>query len=344
MIATRNRTEALKISVPLILNQDQPPRRLIIVDASDDHEAAQQLISHIAHDGEVGLEVLVSEPNNARQRNIGLARVVSPVVIFPDDDSLWWPGVGEAIMRIYERDKEGDIGGVCGRETRKPPPGIHLAKHDGNKMRISDRVRQQIERVRHKFDDRFCPDPQWVHGRSRWNVRPVPTWLSNENAKLVEYMGGFRMSFRTEVIRQFGGFNEDLGAYVGWAACEDADASFSVMRERLVVGAHDAKVFHYKAPNRRAGGFELGFITLLNRVYVVARHAPPGSPAYRALKRWGIYKLLLYLLEAHCQFGRARVRGTMRALQLMNILLKSGPDQLRQRYLELCQQNIGPGK
>lgn len=118
VIATRNRLGALKLSVPLILNQEQAPRRLIVVDASDDIKAVRQFMNQVANRQEVDFEVLFSKPNLPYQRNLGLARVISPVVIFPDDDSLWWPGVAKSIMRIYERDTAGDIGGVCARETR----------------------------------------------------------------------------------------------------------------------------------------------------------------------------------------------------------------------------------
>lgn len=343
VIATCNRPNVLKVSIPLILMQDRPPLRLIIVDASDNHDEVRRAIANSIVGFSVDVKILRSHPNNALQRNIGIEHVSSPVVMFPDDDSLWWPGVAQGIMRIYERDKNGDIGGVCARPTKHPPPGIDLAENVGHKMRISDRVRQQIERVRHNFDNRFCPDPHWVHGKSRWNVRPMPDWLSNENAKLVEYMGGFRMSFRTEVLRQFGGFDEDLGRYVGWAACEDADASFKVLQKYLIVGAHNAKVFHYKSPNRRAGGFELGFITLFNRAYVISRYAPKGSVARSALKRFSIYKVMLYMLGTHTQFGRDRVRGCLLALRFINELLNTHSDCLRDRYLEFCKKALLQG-
>ncbi|MCK4913149.1 MAG: glycosyltransferase [Planctomycetes bacterium] len=345
VILTVNRPEVLKVSIPLILSQNRIPVRLIIVDASEDHSRTHASVIEAVGSCPIDLKILHSPGSSITlARNIGLEHVISPVVMYPDDDALWWPGVAEAIMRIYERDEEGDIGGVCGRETMEPPPEVHLAKHGGNKMRISDRIRQRIERVRHKFDNRFCPDPLWVYGKSRWNVRPVPGWLSNENAKLVEYMGGTRMSFRTKILREFGGFDEDLGRFIGWASCEDADASFKILQKYLIVGAHNAEVFHYKAPARRAGGFKLGFIILFNRAYVISHYAQQGSVERRAVKRFGAYKLLLYMLVVHTAFGRERVRGTFRALQLMDKLLEARPEQLRQRYLELCQQNIGPGK
>lgn len=336
VIATRNRAEVLKVSIPLILEQSRPPQKLIVVDSSDNHEPVSQTITKITANYPVKMEILHSNPNLPHQRNIGLKYVESPVVIFPDDDSLWWPGVGEAIMNIYEQDTNGDIGGVCGRETARPPPNINITAGNVYKMRISDRIRQKIGRFRHKFDYRFCPDPLWIHGRSRWNVRPFPKWLHNIDAALVEFMGGFRMSFRTELIRKYG-FDEDLGTYVGYAAYEDADASFKILQEKLLVGAHDAHVYHYKAPGKRANGFELGFILLFNRAYIICRYSPPGSAARKALKKFAVYKLIQYMMGMHSKYERDRVRGTFKAIKAIGKLLTAPPECLRERYLELCQ-------
>jgi len=339
VIATRNRRDALKLSIPLILGQSHKPRRLIVVDASDDHKGARQTVVDAHGRSSVEVEILHCRPNLPHQRNVALGLVESPVVMFPDDDSLWWPGVAEAIMRIYEQDVKGDIGGVCGREMNQPPPGVDIASRNVYKLRIADRIRKRIEGVRHKFDQRFCPDPLWVHGKSCWHVRPFPEWLHQIDAALVEFMAGFRMSFRTEVIRKYG-FDEDLGANVGYAAYEDADASFKVLQEKLLVGAHDAHVYHHKAPGRRANAFDLGFILLFNRAYIICRYSPPGSLARAALKRFALYKMSQYMLDIGSQWGRERVRGTSAAMKMMRQLLDAPASLLRQMYLESCQKAL----
>jgi len=342
VIATMNRPNVLRVSIPFVVRQEPPPHQLIVVDASNDdvHEQVRQSVTQVVGDSGVYFEVLRSKANLPHQRNVGLEHVQSPVVMFLDDDSLWWPGVAKAILRIYELDTKGDIGGVCTRESSSPPPGIDMADiiaKTGYKMSKPDVIRQQINRFRHKFDDRFCPDPLWIHGRSCWNVRPFPEWLSNIDAALVELMGGARMSFRTEVIREYG-FDKDLGAYVGWAAYEDADASFKVLQNRLIVGAHEAGMYHYRAPGNRANGFKLGFILLFNRAYIICRYSPPGSLSRAMLKRFALYKMSQYMLNIGSKFGRDRVKGTISAIKMMKYLLDTPAENLRQRYLELCQE------
>ena len=340
VIATRNRPEALKVSIPLILNQNRAPRKLVIVDSSDDCERVNRTVTKIMADSPVKLEITNSEANSAQQRNIGLKYVESPVVMFPDDDSLWWPGVAEAIMRIYERDENGDIGGVSADLIKLCPPQAHLEINSENKMLFKDRLRQRISGLRHILNCRICSDPMYILGQSFWKNSDVPGWMVDENASLTEYMAGCRMSFRTDAIRSVGGFDQDLGAFVGWAAYEDAAASFAVMSRRALVTAHNAKVCHYTFPSQRGGGFELGFINQFNRAYVICRYSPPCSTARRALKKFGHYKALQYLLGIKNRFGRDRIRGHLKALRAMKVLLESPPECLRDRYLEQCQKNL----
>jgi glycosyltransferase involved in cell wall biosynthesis len=327
----------LGLSIPLILGQFRKPEQLIIVDASDDHEHVKRVVVEVAGDTSVELKIVYTKVNLSHQRNVGLEYVKSPVVMFPDDDSLWWPGFAEAIMHIYERDINGDIGGVCGRETIQPPPDVNIAVGNVYKMTISDRIRQKIGKLRHKFDYRFCPDPLWLYGRSRWNVHPLPKWFEEEDIALVEMMTGFRMTFRTEIIRECG-FDEDFCIHTGYSAYGDIMPSFHVLQTRLLVGAHRALVYHYRYPGERTSGFKFGFFTQLNRAYLVCRYSPPGSAARKALKRFAIYKAMQYALGVHSKYERDRVRGVLMALRFMGELLKAPPNQLRECYLESCQK------
>jgi len=338
VIATRNRLEALRISIPLILNQNRAPRKLIIVDASDDHEGIRQTVTKIVSDSPVTVKILESaQRNSALQRNIGLEHVESPVVMFPDDDSFWWPDVAEKIMRIYEQDMSNDIGGVCAVRTDELPSEISMKEEVTYDMRLSDRILRKVSKLRVIIDNYICPNPMYVHGRSRWPDLTIPKWLPNVSATIIEYMNGLCMTFRSEIFKRYG-YDNDLGAYVGWAANEDVGASFAVMQEKVLVCVPDARVCHHKFPTRRGNGFELGFINHFNRAYVICRYSAPGSPARRSLKRFGYYKALQYCFGLKNGFGRDRLRGHLQALRSMKLLLKSSTEDLRDCYLEQCQK------
>ena len=179
VIATMNRPKALKLSIPLILKQDRPPKKLIIVDASDNHEEVRKTVIALMNGSKVQLEIVHTKANLSHQRNTGLEYVQSSVVMFPDDDSLWWPGVAEEIVRVYELDTNGDIGGVCAREAVESPLDVDSSKNIAYQITFGDRIRQKIGRLRHQFDDKFIPDPLWLHGRSGWSVYSLPKWFKN---------------------------------------------------------------------------------------------------------------------------------------------------------------------
>jgi hypothetical protein len=83
-----NRVNALRMSIPLILKQDIVPDRLIIVDASADHESIRTELHQISE--RFGFKNTIVVQSDAasltRQRNIGLRLVEAPIVMFPDDD------------------------------------------------------------------------------------------------------------------------------------------------------------------------------------------------------------------------------------------------------------------
>jgi glycosyltransferase involved in cell wall biosynthesis len=137
VIATRNRINAIRMSIPLILKQDAPPARLIVVDSSADHDSVRTEVNEISE--RFGFEntvVVKSDTANlARQRNIGLQFVQAPVVMFPDDDSMWHAGFASSVLKIYQSDMRGQVGGVAGVGVLGPPPELGRPSY-GNEATI----------------------------------------------------------------------------------------------------------------------------------------------------------------------------------------------------------------
>jgi glycosyltransferase involved in cell wall biosynthesis len=330
-IVTRNRAQVLDLSLPLLLKQSRKPDNIIIVDSSDDPEAVPAVVQKYLSATDIPITFFRSPAGMTIQRNIALQHVTSDIVMFPDDDSLLLPGALEAIMRIYEADVDERIGGVCGREALEAPAAVLSVARKRYRMNRVDRIKKLIARQRFLLERRFCPDPMTLFGRSRCNALGTLDWLSEKNAVAVEYMTGFRMSFRTRLIAQHG-FDETLGRY---ALFEDVDASYSIMKTHLVVSAWDARVYHYRSPERRDAGLMLGVMQVLNRAYVVCRHAEPGAYARRSLKRYTLYKMGIYMTEAQSKFGRDRLIGAFRAYRCLPKLLRATPEDLTDTYLHL---------
>lgn len=333
-IVTRNRAQALDLSLPLLLKQSRKPNTIFIVDSSDNSEAVANVVKNYSAATKIPIKSFRSPAGIPIQRNVALKHVTSDIVMFPDDDSLLLPGALEAIMRIYEADVEEAIGGVCGREVLEAPADVLSVARRSYKMTRLDRMKQRLGRQRFLLERRFLSDPIKIYGRSRWNVRRVPEWLDSENAVLVEYMTGFRMSFRTSLISKYG-FDESLGRY---ALFEDVDASFSTMKNHLVVAARNSRIFHYKAPENRDSGRMLGILHILNRAYVICRHTERNSPIRQHILPFSKLKLASYAMELRNNFGRERFKGALRAYRCLPTLLKAPREELTSTYLRLREQ------
>ncbi len=333
VIATRNRQKALPLSVSLMLSQHRLPGRLIIVDASDDPGSVKQSLEGCIERSRarVDLDFLHSAPGTSHQRNLGLKRVSAPVVLLPDDDALWYPGLADAVMRIYERDTDGLIGGVGAIEEGRPPPGVFDGGRPEYRMSVRDRLKGSIGRLVDALEAACFPDPLYLEGSDRARLRPVPGWLPEEDALPGNNLEGFRMSFRTQLILERG-FDEALGRY---ALFEDHDACLHVLEHHALVNATDARVCHYRSPEQRVGGLEWGVMHVLNRAYIVLKHSPPGSRARRYLRRFCRFKLARLAVQAGTSYGVERVRGAARGMRLLGALegADGSPERLRDAFV-----------
>ena len=214
-----------------MLAQTRLPRKFIVVDASDDHEGVCAILKQAFHNAgtSVELQILHSKPGSSLQRNIGLRCVESPVVIFPDDDVLWFSDTAENIMRIYERDADESVGCVALKSSSVYPEGSFDSELPPYEMEMRDRVSARLRILIGSVEDSLIPDPinpggKWV---SVWGYRVSPSWLEEENAELCGPVFGYRMSFRTSALRRIGGFDEQLGRY---AMYEDCDATIGTLQ------------------------------------------------------------------------------------------------------------------
>jgi glycosyltransferase involved in cell wall biosynthesis len=320
VIATRNRFEALRLSIPRMLAQSDPPAELIVVDASDDHARVASFVEDVTEGHAVRRHVVRSDRGLTLQRNVGLALVTAPIVFFPDDDSIWFPEMARSIMAVYARDTAGAISAVCAYESLVPPPDFSTADA-GYAMSLADRVKQPLLRFRARAEDQLVPDPGRILARGLIAKSKPPEWIAAAGVVPAGWMTGFRMTFRTAVARRMG-FDENLTRY---GLFEDRDASFGAWRDGAVVATPAAKVFHYRSPDRRDSGRRMGATQLLNLAYIVAKHAPVGHASRLGLLRFGRYKCLLYLLASRGGFGRERLRGARAALKELPAFVEAQP-------------------
>ena len=337
VIATRNRLNALRMSIPLILKQDVLPGRLIIIDASDDHNSVRTEVHEISES--LGFkDTIVAKAdvaNSSRQRNIGLALVQSPVVMFPDDDSMWYDKFAANVLKIYEADVRRQVGGVTGVAFLAPPP--ELAQPAYKKSAFAS-AKGALQPYRNQIESRFFPHP--------FNLIAEATWRDNidvvdgHNSKRVRFITGFQMSFRTDAVRQVG-FDETLGYGAGYAYHEDLDVSLRLARQGYaLVSSEDAKVCHYSFPGKRGKGYNYGFVAIANCVYVCKKTIGQDTQIYANLERYLKYKLSLYASRFYSDHTREVFRGALDAWRNRSMLLDADAAGLSDVYKALCDQYI----
>lgn len=313
-----------------MLEQSRGPSQIIVIDSSDDPAENRRIVAGNAAKFDFDIEYHNSPPGMTKQRNIGLALVKHEVVLFPDDDSLLLDGAMDEIMKVYEADTEGVVGGVCSAEAQQMPEGLKSHAEKSYKLKTSDRIRKALARARYYFERNLLQDPFLILGRRKLRRFPEPGWLKGLDAVRVEWATGFRMSFRTELIRAVG-FDEGLGRY---ALFEDTDASLGILKSHLLIGAQRAQIYHYKSPENRANGYSMGAIQMLNRAYILSKHADMDFRMIAAFWIFSGYKLVQYCFDLGSRFGRDRIRGALRGLSAASVFIGKDKAALETVYLD----------
>lgn len=329
VVATRNRLEALKASVPLFLGQSRPPARIVLVDRSDDHAAVRDFIESVAARTDIPVVIQYGEAANLpHQRNQGLAEVTEPVTLLPDDDSLWFPETAAKIMGVYDRDTEGRIGGVSGVISTVSPLAAGTAPK--NARRFVRRPR--IELFRNRVEERFAPQPFNLYARARIAELAPDAEGYLDGSRIVETMSGWRMSYRTGLVRRLG-YDATLGSRVGYGQHEDKDMSLRVQQAgHLIVAAPEAQVFHNVAPGKRAGSFAYGFCWLFNYAYICRKVFGDADPGRGSVQRYLNYKALLYRLRRGSAHDRAIASGGTAAMAAFDHIWQAPDSRLSEIY------------
>lgn len=333
VICTRNRPDALRMSIPRLLAQTRPPRRVIVADSSDDKRAVRAALEEASAGSSIEVTLIDCERGSSRQRNEGLEFVEAPIVFFPDDDAICDPDYAERIMQIYERDDEERVGGVVGVQRARARD--EHGSYDPVQMPVMGRLRQVMTRPRARLERRILHDSLAGVG---WELKAgwiAPDWLADVDAQLNGWVRGFRMTFRTAAIRRIGGFDETMREY---ATFEDLHAGFAVGETQMIVQANAAKVFHLEIPGGRGSGFIRGATNIANRAYVVACHTEPGSPHRRHTMKYAAYRCALYAGGSlWSPYHRDSLRGALSALHRLRPLLCAPRERAPAAYLAILR-------
>jgi GT2 family glycosyltransferase len=113
IIATYERPAELRTTLESLAAQTRLPALVVVVDSSPDNRTCE-----VVDEFQERLPLLyerASRPSAARQRNTGANRATSPLVAFIDDDVFVPPETLGKLCEVFERDAEGEVGGVAAR-------------------------------------------------------------------------------------------------------------------------------------------------------------------------------------------------------------------------------------
>ncbi len=295
-ICTYRRPESLFRLLRSVSRQQRLPDQVVVVDASPD-EATEGAVARWAAEGPMPRCVLYYRVTGdlrglTRQRNFALARVVTDLVAFFDDDIVLQDGCLDHMEQVHRRRR--DVVGV----------GALITNHSDHPD-LAWRLRRLLFLV-----------PSLSPGRYYASGVSTPWWPARTAASPVtegDWLPGGATMWRTVAARETG----FIEGFDGYASGEDLEFSLRVARRGKLVMAAGALVQHLHERGGRPDEEELGYATVRNHHRI---HSAAWGGRSRWADTWFAYATLaesllqsVHLVRPHLSRGTWRyLRGTLR--------------------------------
>jgi len=123
VIPTKDRPERARAAVEGLMKQTRHPQRIVVVDASEPPFELTDDVRDAARDAGVELVVVQAPPSTAGQRNRGVERAETPIVLLLDDDVSLQPDYVDVLLGRWERAGIEAFGAIVGTPEVVPPQG-----------------------------------------------------------------------------------------------------------------------------------------------------------------------------------------------------------------------------
>lgn len=232
------------------------PGEVVFVDGSGD-ERTEAALRDWSRDRLLPFDLLYvrSPPGLTRQRNVGIDASRGAFVFYLDDDCVPEPGFFQEIRNVFERDREGSVGAVCGSFTNT------LSR----KLSLRWRLRLWLGLVPADADP----------GRYYPTATSVPRELLPPftGAREVDLVPGGATAYRRQVLDQY----RFSLFFDGYAQGEDVEMSMRIGRTWRKLWTSDALVLHDHALGGRPAPFRKGAMETRNRYFIWKRYTPNPS-------------------------------------------------------------------
>jgi len=234
IIPTKNRIQDVIRATNSILIQTTLPSEIIIVDSSD----TKALNNRLKKFKKLRIRYFYTKPGRCFQRNYGIKKSKGDILIFLDDDVILDKDYIKEIMRVFETYPY-KIGGVTSRQKLKkitPLKKISLLAYNTFLKIFFIGGNKEGNFQPSGFPSPFPPDI--------WKI------------KKCEFLYGFSMAFKKEVIKEFNGFDKNLEKYSGIVG-EDDDIAYRVSQKYQNYFTPFAKLIHNESPRARDNNFSV---------------------------------------------------------------------------------------
>ncbi|MFK7805327.1 MAG: glycosyltransferase family 2 protein [Anaerolineae bacterium] len=245
VIATRNRTTSLRVTIDSLLKLNYPHYNIIVVDnAPSTDETETYIREQFAHNPMI-IYLREDRPGLAAAHNKGLSIVDAPIVAFTDDDVVVEPNwLLELANGFTTTDTVAAVTGMIWPAELNTPAQIWTEQFGG----FGKGLKQRIFGL--------------THEHSKGPLFPYTVG---------DFGSGANMAFKTDPLKQLGGFDTALGAGSKGMGGDDLDAFFQIITQGYdLVYEPNAVVWHwhraeYAGLKRTAFGYGAGFTAFLTK-------------------------------------------------------------------------------
>jgi GT2 family glycosyltransferase len=262
IIATMNRREKLLHCIHSVVSQTFPPCEIVIVDDGElDPEeirrsipSAIQFQYHRKH-----------PPGLSASRNLGAGVARGELLLFLDDDVVLEKDYIEQIVKVFENDGAGEIGGVCGiiMNRRGKPGFFHLWA--------------RAFMLESAHEGKVLP---WGFYTKILNPRQTMD---------VDWIPGGLSCFRREVFEEFQ--LSDMG-HLGRHGLADVEFSCRIKKRYRLLVTPFARLWHYPPRRSRKGAFEAGYKQAVGHRQIFVLHGKK-TPLNRLRFWWAMAGLVM---------------------------------------------------
>jgi glycosyltransferase involved in cell wall biosynthesis len=232
-----------------LARQAHMPSEVILVDGAPTEEVATEAaVAERVDSFPFRVRYLRRSGGTAIQRNVGIDLAEGSFIAFIDDDVRLEPDFFQQIMRVFDRDGAGSVGGVVGYRTNQ-----HFRLEDHRRWRWYRRLK-----LLHTFEpgryDFACGYPINNHLQPPFS-----------GVRQVNFMTTACAVWRHEVVAgglRFDSFFQDYGML------EDAHFSLKAGREWDLWQCGDARCIEMSSPNGRVDRRKIGFKCVVNYYFV----------------------------------------------------------------------------